>query len=75
MAIIVFMVATTIQVDSEVKDQLTEFKMPGETYNDLLKRLYKSACERQLQDLLMDNSDCVSVEEALRMAEEEYGKN
>ncbi|MFW5705311.1 MAG: DUF7557 family protein [Nanoarchaeota archaeon] len=65
------MVATTIQVDSEVKDQLTEFKMPGETYNDLLKRLYKSACERQLQDLLMNSEDSVSIDEAIAWIEKQ----
>lgn len=56
---------TTIQIDKETRDKLVEFKMPGETFNDLLLRLYKSANERQLQDFLMNDSNSVSIDEAI----------
>ncbi len=58
------MTVTTIQVDKSTREKLAEFKMPGESFNDLLLRLYRSASERQLQDILMDNSDSFTLNEA-----------
>jgi hypothetical protein len=58
------MVATTIAIATETKQLLDEFKYPSETYNDLLVRLYKSASERQLQDLLMSEDGCMTLDEA-----------
>ena len=56
---------TTISIEKSTRDKLNEFKMSGETFNDLLLRLYKSASERQLQEILMDNSNTVSIDEAI----------
>ncbi len=68
------MVATTIQIDSSTRDKLAEFKMPGETFNDLLLRLYKSANERLLEDVLMDSTNCVSIDDAIKLAEDKWQK-
>ncbi len=56
--------ATTIAVSPETRDQIKEFGIKGETYNEILARLLKSAKERQLQDLLMDTSDSLTLEQA-----------
>lgn len=55
---------TTIQIEKSTREKLVEFKMPGETFNDLILRLYKSANERQLQDILMDNTDSFTIDQA-----------
>lgn len=55
---------TTISVSTEIRDKIKEFGMKGETYSDILERLYKSACERQLQDLLMNKDNCLTIKEA-----------
>jgi len=65
---------TTIAISPSTKNKLIEFKMPGETYDDLLLRFYKSASERQLQDLLMDSTDCISIDEALKIAKNKWEK-
>jgi predicted CopG family antitoxin len=55
---------TTISISKEVRDKIKEFGHKGETYEVILERLYNSAKERQLQDLLMDDSDCITLKEA-----------
>lgn len=58
------MTQTTIAVSQETKLKLQEFKLNGETFDELLLRLYKSANERLLQDFLMDSTDCLTLDEA-----------
>ena len=68
------MVSTTIAIEKSTRDKLAEFKLADETFNDLLLRLYKSACERQLQELLMDTTNCVPIEKALNNARKKWQK-
>ena len=58
------MTQTTISISKETKQKLKEFKVNGETFDDLLLRLYKSANERLLQDVLMDSTNCLTLDEA-----------
>lgn len=55
---------TTISISEDIRDKIKEFGNKGETYTDILMRLYESAKQRQLQDLLMDTSNCITIEEA-----------
>jgi predicted CopG family antitoxin len=55
---------TTICVTDELKNKIKEFGNKGDTYNDILTKLYKSAKERQIQDLLMDTTNCITIEGA-----------
>ena len=55
---------TTIAVSNETRDQLKEFGNKGETYDDILARLLRSANERMLQELLMDTSSSMTIKEA-----------
>lgn len=63
---------TTIAVSSEIRDQIKEFGNKGETYDDILARLLNSAKERQLQELLMDEKDCIPIQEALVRARKRW---
>jgi predicted CopG family antitoxin len=63
---------TTIAISLEIRDQLKEFGNKGETYDDILAKLLSSAKERQIQDLLMDTSDCITVKEALERAQKKW---
>jgi len=65
---------TTIAISPEVRDQIKEFGIKGEKYDEILARLLKSAKERQLQDLLMDGKDTVSIHEALDRARKRWQK-
>ncbi|MEK6874062.1 MAG: hypothetical protein AABW91_04405, partial [Nanoarchaeota archaeon] len=65
---------TTIAISKEVKEGIIEFGNKGETYSDILKRLIKSARERQLHDLLMSDENTVSIDEALANAKKRWRK-
>lgn len=63
---------TTIAIPKPLKEDIQEFGHKGETYTEIIIRLLESAKERQLQDLLMSEEDCVTVREALKEAEEKW---
>lgn len=65
---------TTISITKEIRDKIKEFGMKGESYSDILERLYNSAVERQLQDLLMDTTNCIPVSEALERSKKRWQK-
>jgi predicted CopG family antitoxin len=65
---------TTIAISEDVRDMIKEFGSKGETYDDILKKMLNSARERQLQELLMDDADCIPVEEALAKARKKWSK-
>jgi hypothetical protein len=63
---------TTIAISNHIRDEIKEFGNKGETYDEILAKLLKSAKERQLQDLLMDTSDSVPVRDALKRAKKKW---
>jgi hypothetical protein len=63
---------TTISIPTDVRDQLKEFGSKGDTYEDILRKILKFAKDRQLQELLMDNTDSVPVREALSRARKRW---
>ena len=65
---------TTIAVSEEIRDQIKEFGMKGEKYEDILARLLNSAKERQLQELLMDENETTSINAALDRARKRWQK-
>jgi predicted CopG family antitoxin len=66
------MAHTTIAIKPETKEKIMEFGMKGETFNEILERILKSARERQLHDLLMNSDNTISIEEAIRRAKKEW---
>ena len=65
---------TTIAITKDVKEGIIELGNKGETYSEILKRLLKSARERQLHDLLMNEEGTISIEEALTNAKKRWQK-
>jgi len=65
---------TTIAIPVNLKEQIQEFGFKGEKYSDILLRLLKSAKQRQLHDLLMNEEDTISIKEALSNAKEKWQK-
>lgn len=57
---------TTISISTDIRDQIKEFGNKGETYEDVIVKLLESAKKRQLHDLLMDETNCITVAEARR---------
>lgn len=65
---------TTIAISRDIKYQMQEFGYKGESYSDLIKRLIESAKQRQLHDLLMNEENTISIEEALSNAKKQWRK-
>lgn len=65
---------TTIAVTREVKEKVKEFGLKGETYSEIIERLVESAIKRQLHDLLWDDKNTISIEEALKRAKKKWPK-
>ena len=63
---------TTIAISTDIREELKSFGSKGESYNDILKRVLAIAKERQLQELLLDESDSVSVRDALYRAQKRW---
>ncbi len=63
---------TTIAINSQVKEEMQQFGTKGESYSEIILKLIKSARERQLNDLLMDEKDTVSIGEALANAKKRW---
>lgn len=65
---------TTIAISEEVRDKIKEFGIKGESYSEILLRLYDSAKERQLHDLLMSPKNSIPIDEAIKRAKKEWQK-
>jgi len=56
--------ATTIQIDEGLRDKIKSFGAKGETYNDIIARLYTIAVQQQLRELLFSSKDVLTLEQA-----------
>jgi len=65
---------TTIAIKKDLKEKIMEFATKKESYSDVIGRLLESAKERQLHDLLMDDKNTISIEEALSSAKKRWQK-
>jgi hypothetical protein len=65
--------ATTIQIDQKTKEKLASFGKKGETYQDIINRLYDIAVQQQLHDLLY-SGHAVSIDSAIARAKQRWQK-
>ena len=66
---------TTIQLSRETKDKLSTFGMKGESYEEILKRIYSMAVKEQLREFLMSSEGFVPIEDAIKEAEKRWPKS
>jgi len=55
---------STIQISNETKRLISTFGSKEESYEDIIKRLYKIAVKSQLKDFLMSSEGTISLDEA-----------
>ena len=63
---------TTIAISTKIKEEMQQFGTKGESYSEIILKLIKSAKERQINDLLMNEEDTISIEEALANAKKRW---
>ena len=56
--------ATTIQVEESTKKKLQSFGTKGETYSEIINRIYAMAVKDQLREFLMSSEGTITLEEA-----------
>ncbi len=65
---------TTIQLSKETKDKLSSFGMKGESYEEILKRIYLLAVKEQLREFLMSSKGFIPIEDAIKEADKKWPK-
>ena len=66
---------TTIQLSKETKDKLSSFGIKGESYEDIIKRIYSFAVKEQLREFLLSSEGTISIEEARKELNKKWPKS
>jgi len=62
-------------LSEETKNNISSFGSKGESYDDILKRIYSMAVKTQLREFLMSSKNTVSIEEARKQVEKEWPRS
>ncbi len=65
---------STIQLSKETKKKISSFGVKGESYDDILKRVYSMAIKEQIRDFLMSDEGFIPIEEAIKEADKKWPK-
>ncbi len=65
---------STIQLSKETKNKISSFGVKGESYDNILKRIYSMAIKEQLREFLMSDEGFVPIEEAIKEADKKWPK-
>ncbi len=65
---------TTIQLSEETKNKIASFGSKGESYEEILKRVYNLAVKTQLREFLMSSHKTIPIEEAIEEAKRKWPK-
>lgn len=63
---------TTIQLSKETKEKISSFGVKGESYDDIINRIYNLAVKDQLREFLMSSKNSISISEARRRLDEKW---
>ncbi|TKJ17503.1 hypothetical protein CEE44_03130 [Candidatus Woesearchaeota archaeon B3_Woes] len=58
---------STIQLSKCTKELVSSFGTKEDTYEDIIKRIYKLAVKEQLREFLMSSKNTVTLEEARKI--------
>jgi len=62
---------TTIQVNMDTKEKLKSFGRKGETYEEIINRLYDVAVQQQLREFLYSKK-AIPIDEAIKRAKKKW---
>ncbi len=63
---------TTIQLSKETKNKIASFGVKGESYDEIIKRIYSLAVKEQLRDFLMSDKGFIPIENAIKEADKKW---
>jgi len=67
--------ATTISITTEMREKLRNLGRAGESYDEIIRRMYDASIAQMLRSYLYDTSDSVTIDEALKEAKERWSKS
>ncbi|MFH1311399.1 MAG: hypothetical protein ABIH65_03280 [Nanoarchaeota archaeon] len=65
---------TTIQLSKETKEKISSLGAKGESYDDIIQRIYSIAIKEQLREFLMSDKGFVPIEEAIKEADKKWSR-
>ena len=65
---------TTIQLSKETKDRIASFGVKGESYDEIIRKIYSLAIKEQLRSFLMSDEGFIPIEEAIKEADKKWPK-
>jgi len=66
---------TTIAISNEMKENLKNLGRAGDTYEDVIRRMYEATRKILLTAYLYDETDSVPIEEAISEAKKKWPKS
>ena len=65
---------STIQLSKETKRKISSFGSKGESYDEILKKIYSMALKEQFREFLMSSEGFISIEEAREQLNKKWPK-
>ena len=65
---------TTIQLSKETKDKIASFGIKGESYDEIIRRIYSLAVKEQLRNFLMSDEGFIPIENAIKEADKKWSR-
>ena len=66
---------STIQLSKETKKKISSFGTKGESYDQILNRIYSIAVKEQIRIFLMDDKDTITLEKFKKEVERKWPKS
>jgi len=69
---VIISMATTISISNEMKENLRNLGRAGDTYEDVIRKMYEATRKNLLMTYLYDETDCIPIEQALAEAKKKW---
>ena len=66
---------TTISLSEEMKEKIRHLGKAGDTYDDIIRRMYEATKKSLMLQYLYDDSDSVGIDEAIGEAKKRWPKS
>lgn len=66
---------STIQLSKETKEKISSFGSKGESYDQILNRIYSIAVKEQIRTFLMEDKDTLTLKEFKKEVEKKWPKS
>ena len=63
---------TPIQLSKDTKEKISSFGLKGESYDEILKRIFSLAVKEQLRDFLMADEGFIPIKDAIKEADKKW---